>query len=308
MRKTATTLAALLVAGLLATSAASYGADDALAAAKDLYASAAYEDALSMLTRLSDAGGMTSDVSLQIDEYRLFCLYALGRTNEAEALAQGVVRRDPLFQLKPDEVSPRVEAMFTQVRRQLLPGLIREKYRGAKSALDRKEFTTAESELVAVRQMATQADKLGVKDEAVGDLAVLAEGFLELARTSQAAKQALAPPAAETAKPAAAKPAVNAALVFDASYADVAPPVIIRQSVPPMPTALIKSTSGKRGLVQVTIEADGHVGDAVIREPVNSVYDLMVIEAAKQWRYRPATKDGTPVRYTKAIALAVADR
>lgn len=307
MRKTAIMFTVLLVAGLLATSAASYGADDALAAAKDLYASAAYEDALSMLTRLSDAGGVPSDMSLQIDEYRLFCLYALGRTNEAEALAQGVVRRDPLFQLKPDEVSPRVEAMFTQVRRQLLPGLIREKYRGAKSALDRKEFVTAESDLVTVRQMAAQADKLGVKDEAVGDLAVLAEGFLELARTSQAAKQALAPPPAENAKPPA-KPAVNPALVFDASYSDVAPPVAIRQSVPPMPTALIKSTSGKRGLVQVTIEADGHVGEAIIREPVNSVYDLMVIEATKQWKYKPATKDGTPVRYTKAIALAVSER
>src|SRR5579872_1067512 len=121
------TVAAIVL--LTASSGVSYAADDTLSAAKDLYASAAYEDALSMLTRLSE--GATPDVALQVDVYRAFCLYALGRATEAEALTQGVVRKDPLFQLKADEVSPRVDAMFTEVRRQLLPGLIRDKYRSA---------------------------------------------------------------------------------------------------------------------------------------------------------------------------------
>jgi TonB family protein len=264
-------------------------------------------DALSMLTRLSE-GGATPDVALQIDVYRAFCLYALGRTTEAESLAQGVVRKDPLFQLKADEVSPRVDAMFTEVRRQLLPGLIRDTYRSAKTSIDKKDYAAAEPALSQVRLMVAQAEKLGVKDEAVTDLAILADGFLDLARTSLASK-ATPPPADRPAPARTAAPApIDPARIFDISATDVVPPVAIRQSLPPMPTALIKSTAGKRGLVQVTVDVDGHVTDAVIREPVNSVYDVMVVEAAKQWRYKPATKDGVPVRYTKAIALAISDR
>jgi TonB family protein len=301
------TLAALV---LLTAASPVRGADDTLSAAKDLYASAAYEDALSMLTRLSANGGAAADVALQIDVYRAFCLYALGRTTEAEALTQGVVRKDPLFQLKADEVSPRVDAMFTEVRRQLLPDLIRDKYRAAKASMDKKDYAAAEPALADVRLMVAQAEKLGVKDEAVTDLAIVADGFLDLARSSLAAKAAAAaPPEAPRSNAAAISPApIDPLTIFDASATDVVPPAPIRQSLPPMPAALIKSTAGKRGLVQVTIEADGHVGDAVIREPVNSVYDVMVIEAARQWRYKPATKGGVAVRYTKAIALAISDK
>ena len=53
-------------------------AQDSLSAAKDLYAAAAYEEALSTLTRLSAGTAPESSGKSEIDEYRAFCLFALG--------------------------------------------------------------------------------------------------------------------------------------------------------------------------------------------------------------------------------------
>jgi hypothetical protein len=69
----ALTKAAGIVGLALAAAQAGLGAQDSLTAAKDQYASAAYEDALSTLTRLTGSGGAAPDIARQVDEYRAFC-------------------------------------------------------------------------------------------------------------------------------------------------------------------------------------------------------------------------------------------
>ena len=54
-------------------------AQDSFAAARDLYASAAYDDALMVLNRLDISGRPPAD-RLQVNQYRAFCLLALRRT------------------------------------------------------------------------------------------------------------------------------------------------------------------------------------------------------------------------------------
>ena len=76
--------AILIIGVVLVAAGAGLGAQDPLSAAKDLYASAAYEDALSTLSRM-DGGSTAPEIARQVDEYRAFCLYALGRTREAES-------------------------------------------------------------------------------------------------------------------------------------------------------------------------------------------------------------------------------
>ena len=61
--------------------------------------------------------------------------------------------------------------------------------------------------------------------------------------------------------------------------------------------------SKAQGIVDVVISEDGSVEDAVIRRSVNEVYDQLLLEAARRWRYRPALKAGVPVRYTKTILI-----
>src|ERR1051325_1810591 len=96
---------AAVIAALVAASQAGLRAQDTLSAAKDLYASAAYEDALSTLMRITEGGTAAPDVARQVDEYRAFCLYALGRTGEAESVAEGMLRKDPLLKLDAADVS-----------------------------------------------------------------------------------------------------------------------------------------------------------------------------------------------------------
>jgi TonB family protein len=307
-------VAGSLVAGLLASPIAARAGDDSLSAAKDLYASAAYEEALSMLVKLNQSEAEPKDSALQIDAYRSFCLYALGRTSEAESAARAVIEKDPLFQLSADEISPRVDAMFSEVRRRLLPSLIREKYRLAKSALDRKEFSSAEPLFAEVRRMIERGQQIGLKDDALSDLRVLADGFFDLARASSS-PAARAENGVESAAPGGSRsiPAPIAETpstkVYDITNTDVTPPVAILQGVPPIPAPMLlmlqKGATRRHGTIEVTIEPDGRVGEAVIRESVNSAYDSMVVSAARQWRYRPATKDGVPVRYIKAIGLEI---
>src|SRR5262249_54048577 len=156
-----------VLACLLCVPGSAFTADDPLSVAKDLYAAAAYEDALTTLTKISETGGLAPAISLQVDQYRAFCLIALGRMNDAESVTQGILKRDPLFELAPDESSPRVEALFTQVRRRMLPGLIRDKYREAKAAVDRKELADAQTLFGDVQRMIGKAEKFGLKDEAM---------------------------------------------------------------------------------------------------------------------------------------------
>ena len=310
----------LLILVLLLVCTTALVAQDPLSTARDLYASAAYEDALSALERIDGGGG--PDVARQIDEYRAFCLFALGRTGDAESVAETLIRRQPLAVLDTADTSPRLERMFMDVRRRLLPSLIRERFRTARSALDRRSFDAAEPPLTDARLLIAEAERLGVKDEGLGDLSVLVDGFLELIRssaeqrTSRAADVATAEttnapasPAAPMPAPApAATPAASAAAVLSVySIADegVSPPVTIDQRLPAMPPQLhaIVRSMRKTGMLDIVIDESGRVVDATIRRSLNSAFDAQILRSAGRWRYEPALKGGVPVRYAKTILL-----
>ena len=67
---------------------------DSLARAKDFYASAAYEEALQVLDKLH--GAPSSSDSTEVAAYQVFCLVALGRTDEATHAIETIVKTDPL--------------------------------------------------------------------------------------------------------------------------------------------------------------------------------------------------------------------
>jgi hypothetical protein len=278
--------------------------------AKDLYASASYEAALSSLTKLSDAESSAPDVRRQAEEYRAFCLFALGRTGEAESVAESIIKKDPFAALDPADASPRLEAMFTSVRKRLLPSLIRERVRTARSGLDRKDYPAVEPPLVQARLMIADAEKLGVQDDSLGDLGVLVDGFLQVIRfaSEQRASSTSSPasggPAAATAVPAAAAARSRAYTVDDEG---VTPPIVIDQRMPAINPSMvtIAQTTRKSGILEVTIDESGDVVDAIVRQPLMPAFDQLVASSARRWKYRPAMLGGVPVRYVKTIALIV---
>ena len=161
-------------------------ADDSLAAARELYAAAAYEDALAMLDRLRTPADVP-DLGRTIAQYRAFCLFALGRTAEAEHAIETVVVTEPSFQPTDADASPRVRAAFGDVRRRVLPGIIQQKYGLAKAAFDRKEFAAAADGFKVVAEMLDDPDlRDAAKQSPLADLRTLAAGFRELSVTAAA--------------------------------------------------------------------------------------------------------------------------
>ncbi len=330
--------AILIIGVVLVAAGAGLGAQDPLGTAKDLYASAAYEDALSLLSSM-DRGSTAPEIARQADEYRAFCLYALGRTREAESIAESMIRKEPLARLAAADASPRLERMFSDVRMRLLPSLIRERFRTARSALDQKSFSDAEPPLTEARLMIVEAEKLGVKDDGLGDLSVLVDGFLQLIRSAAeqraspqpaaAAASAgtadrtigqrpIAPPPAPQAvstspAPAAASRSVSASpaaavsdlRVYSIDDKDVAPPVALDQRMPGLPMEMLGLIRALHttGVLDLVIDETGRVVDATIRQSVNEGFDTVILRSARRWKYQPAMKDGVPVRYVKTVAV-----
>jgi TonB family protein len=311
----------VIIGALLIAAGAALTGQDLLSAAKDQYASAAYEDALSTLNRLD--ASVAPEVARQADEYRAFCLYALGRTGEAESVAESLIRKEPLVRLEAADASPRLESMFSDVRKRLLPSLIRDRYRSARAAVDEKSFAAAEPGLADARRMIAEAEKLGVKDEGLSDLSVLVDGFLQLIKSSADQKKAEQPAMVAAAAPAATAPAPMRSPAAVAARADasgaaaaiprvysavdegVSPPVVLEQKMPTMSNEMqmITRASKGRGMIDIVIDETGRVIDTSVRQSMNAAFDGMIVRESRKWKYRPAMVNGAPVRYVKTLIL-----
>jgi TonB family protein len=275
--------------------------DDTLAVARDLYASAAYEDALAVLNRLRAPDGRP-DEGRAINQYRAFCLLALGRNVEAERAIEAVVAAEPMYHPSAADVSPRVRSAFSDVRRRMLPNIIQQKYAVAKAAFDRREFAAAADGFSQVLKALTDPDVVAVANQPpLSDLRTLAVGFNELA-----AKAAAPPPPLPTApleQPPAPRPAVP--LIYAAEDSRVTPPVTVNQTLPLYPTRPVPTG---QGILEIVIDENGVVEAALIRSSVNSLYDRLALAATKSWRYRPATVNGVPVKFRKSILISLSPK
>jgi len=276
-------------------------AQDSIASARDLYASAAYEDALAVLNRLPGAN-RPMDEARAIEQYRAFCLLALGRTAEAEHAIESVVAAEPQYRPASD-FSPRVRTAFNDVRKRMLPSIIQRRYAEAKAAYDRKDFTQAASGFTVLLDLMNDPDAAAaVSQPPLSDIRLLAAGFKDLAATAAAPPPlpvvTAAPPPAATAAVAVPTPP----RVYSPSDAAVTPPVTLRQELPPYPGTVPFT---RTGMIEVTVDETGQVENAIMRVPVNGVYDTLALAAARNWRYRPAMMNGAPVKYRKSVSVTV---
>ena len=291
---------ALLIAGILLTSTGAVAQDRDLNAARELYASAAYDDALAVLNRLR-ASDHPASQSRAIDQYRAFCLLALGRSTDAEKAIEAVVAAEPTFQPGESDASPRIRSAFTSVRRRMLPSIIQQTYASAKAAYDRKEFAAAAAGFTQVlTALADQDVAAEARQSPLADLRTLAGGFQELA-----AKASAAPPPVLAVAPVAAPLPPAAPLtprIYTGGETGVVAPTVVKQALPPFPGQVIIPRNGRLELV---IDELGAVESAVMTGSVTPAYDQMVIAATKNWRYRPATQNGAPVKFRKTVQITI---
>jgi TonB family protein len=289
-----------LVVVLLLLSAVPLAAQDQLSSARELYASARYDEALAALNAIrgrTDISFRPAEVRA-VEQVRSLCLLALGRASEAEEAIAAVVAVDPFYQPSDADAAPRVRAAFQEVRRRMLPEIASERYSAAKASYDQKEFAAASEQFTQVVTLLNDPDMQG----RLSDLRTLSNGFLELSASAVKAAEAAAKPP-EPAPPAA-PPVPAAPRIYTAEDTGIVPPVTIRQEMPRVPASIVAQTRD-RGVIEITIDEMGRVESAAIRMSVHAAYDSMLLGAAADWRYRPATVNGQPVKFVKRIAVTV---
>ena len=270
--------------------------------ARELYASARYDEALTMLNGIRPADASQPSERKTIEQYRSLCLLALGRGEEAETAIAAVVTVDPFYQPSEAEASPRVRATFSDVRQRLLPDLTTSRYAQAKQAYDRKQFAEAAArfrELVVLLDDPQMAGRQG-------DMRTLAAGFVELATI------AATPPPAPKEEPKPEPPPVKPAApvepkIYTADEPRVVPPVTVRQDIPSVPAAITQLTR-TQGLLDLVIDEKGRLVSIVLRTSIHPTYDKMIVNAARDWKYKPATLDGAPVQFRKLVQVSVSKR
>jgi hypothetical protein len=287
---------------ILLTMSAGLAGQDSLSAARELYAGAAYEEALVVLNRLR-SNAPQSEESSAIEQYRAFCLLALGRAADAEQAIEAVVEAQPLFQPSNAEVSPRLRTAFSEVRRRKLPAIVLQKYAIAKAAYDRKSWVEAENGFQQVLAVLNDPDvAVAASQPPLSDMKVLAIGFHDL---SAAAAAPPPPPPVAAAPPPPPAPTAIVGRIYVAGDPGVVAPVPIRQTLPPFPTQNPAAAMPRDGSLEVVIDERGAVEAAMMRVSLNPVYDRQVILATRNWEFRPATINGVPVKYRKTVQINV---
>jgi hypothetical protein len=84
----------------------------------------------------------------------------------------------------------------------------------------------------------------------------------------------------------------------------VAPPVPVREDVPQPPARRGVDFTGTVTL-QVDIALDGSVESVNLEGTVHPSYATLLREAARNWRYVPATLNSQPVKFRKALRVEI---
>jgi hypothetical protein len=252
----------------------------ALQKVKELYANAAYEDALAVVAALP-----AETRAPELNQYRAFCLIALGQKQEANVAIEALISDNPLYEPDPAETSPRVLETFNEVKGRVLPAVSWKLYLDAKTALERKNRTEAiDGFETLLRVIATVKDP----DETLDDMKVLAQGFLDLSRSLPEPK-----PEPKPAQPVAAAEETASSTASPPVWTR---PVAVKQDMPrwnaPDP---ISRRAEFNGVLRVRVGIDGKVQTAEMVRKVHPMYDGLLIAATADWVYEPARQDGVPV-------------
>jgi TonB family protein len=243
----------------LCVSSVPAAAQDPLTQAKGLYDSASYTEALSAL---NEVGG-TADV-IEVEKYRALCLLALNRPKDAEQSLERLAMTRPLFTLDGADASPKLVALFQDVRKRTLPEASKQSYQRARAVFESGDMAEAARQFKDVIAMAEAASP----DNAamMGDLKMVSAGFLKLAEAALApnpevratfAAPAVDPPATSTA-PATEK----APIVTTAAPNNIVPTTTSARPTTPVtavpPTEALTAAARAR----IAVMAGGRIYDA----------------------------------------------
>ena len=97
-----------------------------------------------------------------------------------------------------------------------------------------------------------------------------------------------------------------ASVLFDRNDVNVTPPVTLRHGLPTVAEDI--PWNADAGVVEAIVSTTGKVERVKLLPPPHSIHQSMSLSAIKTWRFRPAAKDGHPVRYRLRLPLVDSPR
>lgn len=293
------TLSLLLL--IVTLSIAGVAAQDSLEDAKAQYAAASYEEALLTLTRIDSQP--TNRVELE--QYRAFCFIALGKIPEAERAVASLVSADPRYVPSATVASPKVLSLLSDMRKKELPGVTKKLFDEGRTAFKDKDLPLAQKKFDLLLELLDDPVLKGRPENE--DLRILAQGFVTLVSASSPAAAPAMTAKAEDVAPSAAT--TTSAAADAPREAIVMPPVALQQALPEwVPPDAIASSRDFSGAIKVIIGTDGKVKSSSIYRSSYPAYDARLLQASRQWVYRPATRNGEPVESEKIIEIQLRRR
>jgi hypothetical protein len=136
---------------------------------------------------------------------------------------------------------------------------------------------------------------------------VVPVGIARPVRTAQPDRVAAAAPVVTPDPPAAVPPPAEAAVpviddrIYSAQDRDVIPP----QTSEALPGPTISSWTTRTNAMEVIVSETGAVERVRLVTPPQRMPDMFALSRAKVWKFKPAMKDGKPVRYRLLLTWEV---
>jgi hypothetical protein len=208
-------------------------------------------------------------------------LLASGRAEDAQRIFDSIVLANPLYRLDAARSTPEAVAALEASRRDILPALARRDYMNARAVLDAGDYNRALSEGSRIAAMLADYDR----DAAFAALRTAVQQLL--------------------ARAAAVKAREDDRIYTEADEGVTPPAPLSRQLPAELPAGI---TSQTVGTLEMLISREGEVETIKLHTPLNRYHERMIVSAAKAWRYRPASKDGRPVRFRLITTINLPER
>jgi Gram-negative bacterial TonB protein C-terminal len=315
---------------------------DPVSNVRELYLSADYEGALAILDHLDRP---TRDSHAELADYRVLCLLALDRRDEARQAIRAIVERDPAHRLSDVQASPRMQTAFQDLRKALLPDIVQQLYAEAKAKFDKHDPSAADT----FDRLMTLLDDPDLKDAQLSDLRAVASGFRDLSKSANAvpAQKATSEEVVLTpSRPESASDTTPVRLKADTAYSSepaatvvpkpsgpmTGPPDKIRvtpagaslvfspkpppppgvemalavsQPIPQWSRRWIKTQQNFDSTLELTIDEQGNVTTVALHQPLHPMFDKALLKLAHTWKYTPARLNGTPVPFLKLVDIHI---
>jgi hypothetical protein len=221
--------------------------------------------------------------SIDAQERQATALLASGRADELEMFFDSIVLKNPLYRADSARMSAVALSAFRNSKRTILTAMVRSHYKDGRAALDAGDFSLAITEGERARALLKDLDDLDISVE-TGDMIAELRGLLTLASAARTAEEEK---------------------VYTLEDSGVTPPRPLGRQL--SAASMSRISPRPTGHLEILVSRSGRVETVKLDTPMNGYHDRMLVSAVKAWHYKPAIRNGKPVRFSLMMTIRLPD-